>query len=505
MKYLIGIDNGGTFTKVAVFTETGEQVSVVSVATETKTPKQGFAEKDMEVLWKNNALALKQAIQESNINSTDIAAISLSGHGKGLYVLGKSGEIIYNGILSTDSRAWMYAQRWEKNGVAKKIFDKTYQGILACQPVCLLAWMRDNEPEVYKRIGHIFSIKDYIRYKLTGKSYSEYTDFSGGNLVNLNTSNYDYELLDEFGIADIFPILPPLKYATEICGYITKEVAESTGLREGIPVTAGMFDVDACGIAVGLTDEDVVCMIAGTWSINEFIAKKPIVNGTVKLNSMYCIPKYFLVEESSPTSAGNLEWFIKNILDQDDLKIRSKGDNIYDHINRWVEAVDPHDSKLIFLPFLNGSNVNTMARGTLIGLSSYHEKKHILRAVYEGIVFSHKMHVDRLFKNRKIPESLRLTGGATKSDVWLQIFADVFQIPIDVIEDKELGAHGAAIAAGVGVGIYKNFDEACRTTVKISKRVIPRVEYKVIYQEKYEMYNSVICALDGVWQPFNNL
>lgn len=184
-------------------------------------------------------------------------------------------------------------------------------------------------------------------------------------------------------------------------------------------------------------------MIAGTWSINEFIRKEPVTNGTVSLNSMFCIPGYFLVEESSPTSAGNMEWFIQNLMNYEKREAEEKQGSVYDVTNDWVASIEPWDCNVIFLPFLNGSNVNPLARGSFVGLTAYHTKKHMLRAVYEGIVFSHALHVKKLLKSRECPKTIRLSGGAAKSDVWVQMFADVLQIPIDVIEDKELGAQGA--------------------------------------------------------------
>ena len=122
------------------------------------------------------------------------------------------------------------------------------------------------------------------------------------------------ELLKLFGLERVYEKLPELRQSTDICGYVTHEASLETGLPEGIPVAAGMFDVNACGIASGLSDEEQMCMIAGTWSINEFIRKKPVLNGSVALNSMFCIPGYYLVEESSPTSAGNMEWFIRSLM-----------------------------------------------------------------------------------------------------------------------------------------------------------------------------------------------
>ena len=504
MKYLMGIDNGGTFSKAAIFDENGHQISVASVPTVTITPKPGYTERDMEELWQVNAQAVKEAIEKSGINPADIAGVSFSGHGKGLYLVGKDGKPSYNGIISTDARAWAYVKRWKEDGTAKAVYEKTYQDILACQPVSLLAWLKDNCPEVIENTKYVFAVKDYVRYRMTGEAYAEMSDFSGGNLVNLATGEYDRELMELFGIGEVYDMLPPLKNAADVCGYVTKEASELTLLPEGTPVSAGMFDVNACGIASGLSDGEKMCMIAGTWSINEFIAKEPVLNGTVALNSMFCIPGYYLVEESSPTSAGNMEWFIRNLMNYEKSDAKANGGSVYDITNEWVASIEPEDNNIIFLPFLNGSNEDALAKGTFIGLTAYHSKKHMLRAVYEGIVFSHLTHVKKLLRNREIPESIRLSGGAANSDVWVQIFADALQIPIDVIEDKELGAQGAAIAAGIAAGIYKDYNDGIEKTVKITKTVQPRPEYKEIYEKKYQTYRRVIEGLSGVWECFEN-
>lgn len=500
----MGIDNGGTFSKAAIFDENGIQISVASVPTVTITPKAGYTERDMVELWEVNAEAIRQSIQKSGIEAKDIVGVSFSGHGKGLYMIGADGKPSYHGILSTDARAWEYVQQWNSDGTKEKIYDKSYQEILACQPVSILAWFRDHKPEVLENTKYIFHVKDYIRYMLTGEAYAEYTDSTGGNLVNLNTKQYDRELLSCFGLEMIMDKLPPLKYSSDICGYITEEASKKTGLPVGIPAAAGMFDVDACGIASGLADEEAMCMIAGTWSINEFIAKAPIANGSVALNSMFCIPGYFLVEESSPTSAGNMEWFIHNLMNYEKDEAKGRGVSIYDITNAWVDSIEPQESNVIFLPFLNGSNEDALAKATFIGLTAFHNKKHMLRAVYEGIVFSHMTHVKKLLLNREVPTSIRLSGGAANSDVWVQIFADALQIPIDVIEDKELGAQGAAIAAGIAAGVYQDYQEAIKKTVTITKTISPRVEYKKIYEEKYSTYRAVIDALSVAWNCFKN-
>ena len=501
MKYLIGLDNGGTFSKAAVFDENGTELASSSCPTEVITPKPGYTERDLEVLWEANCTVLKDAVEKSGVATGDIAGISFSGHGKGLYVVKADGSPAWNGILSTDARAWRQVKRWYDDGTNKKVYGKTYQEILACQPVSLLAWLKENEPEAYADTAYVFSVNDYVRFRLTGEAYAEYTNFSGGNLVNLETGAYDRELLELFGIGEVYDKLPPLKHASDVCGHVCREASLKTGLPEGIPCAAGMFDVDACGVATGLTDEEQLCMIAGTWSINEYIASRPVLNGTVALNSMFCMPGYFLVEESSPTSAGNMEWFINTLMGAE--KNETSG-SIYDVTNKWVESIEPQDSDVVFLPFLNGSNEHALAKGTFVGLTAYHNKKHMLRAVYEGIVFSHVTHVKKLLRNREAPKTVRLSGGAANSPVWVQIFADALQIPIETVDTKEQGAQGAAMAAGIAAGIYRDFREAADRTVKISGICYPRAEYKEIYEKKYARYRAVVDALDCVWDRFEN-
>ena len=176
MKYLMGIDNGGTFSKAALFDEDGKQISVASVPTVTITPQPGYTERDMDELWEVTAQAARQAIEKSGVDAKDIVGVSFSGHGKGLYMVGHDGKPSYNGIASTDTRAWAQVEKWYQDGTKEKVYEKTFQEILAVQPVSLLAWFKENKPEVLENTKYIFAVKDYIRYKLTGEAYSEYTD-----------------------------------------------------------------------------------------------------------------------------------------------------------------------------------------------------------------------------------------------------------------------------------------------------------------------------------------
>jgi len=499
MRYLLGIDNGGTFSKAAIFDETGRQIAVASEQTDVIIRSGGWRERDMEELWQANVRAISRVLRLSGLRSEQIVGISFSGHGKGIYAVDENGRPVGMGILSTDTRAWQYPQKWEKDGTASKVYRRTCQRILSCQPPALLAWMKDHMPDEYRRIRYVFSVKDYLRFRMTGEAYGEYSDFSGANLIDFESKNYARSLLELFGLPEIFDKLPPLRFSTDICGRVTKETASLTGLSEGTIVAAGMFDVNACGIASGLIDETHLCMIAGTWSINEFLSRQPIRDKSVSLNSFFCIPGYYLVEESSPTSAGNMEWFLRRVMQEERETASKKQRSIYDLANEWAASIHPEDSDLLYLPFLNGSPDNPRARGSFIGLTMEHTKRHMLRAVYEGIVFCHVMHVKRLLRNCPMPECIQLSGGAANSPVWVQMFADALQLPVETVAGKELGALGAAMAAGICSGIYRDYAEAVQACVHFTGITMPQPACKEIYARQYRNFIRAVEVLQEFW------
>ncbi|MCL2350929.1 MAG: carbohydrate kinase, partial [Firmicutes bacterium] len=421
----LGIDNGGTSVKAVVFDKTGRRLGSAAEELPLFTPGNGRTERDMEELWRANCRVIRRAVAESGASPGEIKGAACTGHGKGLYLWGADGAPAMNGIVSTDTRAWMYPERWEKDGTAEKAFAKTCQRILACQPVSLLRWLRDNAPDVLANVRWAFGAKDYIRFRLTGEARAELTDISGSGLLNLWTKDYDADLLRLYGLESVRGALPPLARSGEVCGRVTAEAARLCGLPEGLPVAGGMFDIDACAIAMDITDEENIAVIAGTWSINEYISKKPVLDGSVMMNSLYCDGEYYLIEESSPTSAGNLTWFLDKFMPD------VKG---YGEFDALAGSVPPDSENPVFLPFLFGSNYNPRAKAALAGMDGGHTKAQIARAVLEGVCFCHKTHVDRLLGNRARTGAVRLAGGAAKSLLWAQIFADILELPVELID-----------------------------------------------------------------------
>ena len=506
MKYFLGLDNGGTNTKAVLYTEFGEELRQASVDTAVITPRPGFTERNMEEMWRANCSILRQVISESGVDSKQIAGLAVCGHGKGLYLWGKDDKPAYAGILSTDNRAWEHVERWKRDGTERKVFELSYQHIMACQPVALLAWLKDNQPEVLANVRWIFECKDYVRFRLTGKPMGEITDYSGANFINLATRQYDRELMGLFGLDELWDALPPLCRSTDLCGGVSEEAAVLTGLAPGTPVAGGMFDIDACAIAANVLDEKHICMIAGTWSINEYPSRTAVRDGSVLMNSLFSDPDYYLIEESSATSAGNFEWFIRTLLPELEQSTKQEGRSLFDEINAWVEGIPAEEFCPVFLPFTMASNVHPNAKGSFVGITTYHTRKHLVRGIYEGIAFSHRYHLDRLMKTRtEAPETIRLAGGVANSAVWSQMFADVMELPIETVQVRETGALGCAICAAVATGFYSSLKEAAEKMSSIKSTYHPRPAAATAYRRKYELYLKVIAGLDGVWSSMQEL
>lgn len=173
MHYYIGLDNGGTTTKAALFSSTGEEIAVCSMSTAMLTPQPDYVERDMEEMWQANCAVIRGVLEQSGVAPKDVACVGICGHGKGLYLWGKDGRPARRGIISSDNRAWEYPVRWKQDGTEEAVFARSCQHIMACQPVALLAWIRDHEPGVLENVQWVFACKDYVRFRLTGEAKAE--------------------------------------------------------------------------------------------------------------------------------------------------------------------------------------------------------------------------------------------------------------------------------------------------------------------------------------------
>jgi L-xylulokinase len=261
-------------------------------------------------------------------------------------------------------------------------------------------------------------------------------------------------------------------------------------------------------LGAGVYRAGQVCIIAGTWSINEIVTSDPIIDPALFMTSIYTVPDLWLTIEASATSATNLEWYVSQFCAEEKAAADKRGISVYDICSELVDSLPPGGSDIIFHPFLFGSNVQASARAGFYGIAGWHTKAHMLRSLYEGVVYGHLSHLAKLSgasdPSNRI-EVVRLSGGGAHSPVWTQIFADTLQLPMEVPEGIEIGARGAAISAGIGVGVYQDHADAVATAVKVRRRQEPNSAATPFYLERYNEYKNLLECMQEPWERLSRL
>ncbi len=488
MAYWIGVDSGGTFIKAGVYDEKGNEKTISRRNVTVVSRNPGWAERDMDQLYVDACLVAKDALAKSGVAGTDIKGIAISAQGKGLYALDKNKKPVYPGILSSDQRSLDIVKGWERDGIHKQVYPLSLHTIWTGHPVSILAWLRQNEADVYKRINYFMMSHDYLRFRMTGHLGCEITNISESDLYNMKEARYDQRLADLLGIPEALAWLPPTVGAAEVVGGINRETSEATGLPEGIPVAGGLFDVMSTALCAGIVDDRRLNAVMGTWSITTGITKE-LGDGTEfpRTYGVHAEKGYYQTHEGSPTSAGNLDWFAPYLL------VDGKFDLA--RVEEEVASVPKASTDILFLPFLYGTNAGLGMKAGLYGLQALHERRHIEQAIYEGVVFCHYMHLIPMLKYFPKTEALRVTGGPVKSKAWMQLMADVSGLPVEIPEIEETGCVGSAMAAAVGSGHFKDFRSAIDAFNLPVRTVEPDKTAYRAYQDKYGRYVKLINAL----------
>lgn len=485
--FWLGIDCGGTYLKAGLYDVKGHEHGIHRQSLQTVSPLPGYAERDMPQLWQHCATTIAGLLQCTGVSGEQIKGVGISAQGKGLFLLDKQDKPLGNAILSSDRRAMDIVQRWQQDGIPEQLYPITRQTLWTGHPASLLRWVKEHDPQRYAQIGCVMMGHDFLRWCLTGVKGCEESNISESNLYNMSTGQYDARLTQWLGISEIDNALPPVIGSAEICGEITAQAAAITGLAAGTPVVGGLFDVVSTALCAGIEDEHTLNAVMGTWAVTSGIAHglrgheaHPYVYGRYVNDGQY------IVHEASPTSSGNLEWFTAQW-----------GELSFAEINQAVASLPKAASDLFFLPFLYGSNAGLEMTSGFYGMQALHTRAHLLQAVYEGVVFSHMTHLNRMRERFTEVHTLRVTGGPAHSDIWMQMLADVSGLRIELPQVEETGCFGAALAARVGTSVYPNFSDAQRSLQHPIRTLLPDMTAHAHYQRKYRQYQDLITALQG--------
>jgi L-xylulokinase len=495
VRRLLGIDAGSTVTKSVLFDVDGRQVASASRRVRLSYPQPHHVERDQDELWAAVAETVREVLVASGTDGSDVIAVGVTSHGDGVYLVDDGGRPTRRGIMSLDTRAQAIVAEWEANGVADRALELTGQRPWPSAPVALLAWLARHEPDVLARSSWALPSKDMLRHRLTGAISTEPTEASL-SFTNVRTQDYDDAIPTLYGLPGLGRLLAPVLPCGAVSGTVTAEAAAVTGLAVGTPVASSAHDVDCSAVGTGVVNPGTASVVAGSFSINQVVSTAPVV-GAGWCARNFVRDLHWLNMSLSPTSAATMEWFTQTLCADELARGAAEGD-AFGFVDREVRALGTAPSDVVFLPFLYGSPLAVDASGGFVGLKGWHTRGHMLRSVMEGVTFTHRHHVDLLSQAFAI-ESVRLTGGASKSAYWSQLFADVLDRQVDVTDAEESGALGAALLAGVAAGQFADVVDAVRRTVHVTTTYLPRPEQVARMEAAYGSYNDVIAALVPFW------
>ncbi|MGS0897228.1 FGGY-family carbohydrate kinase [Burkholderia stagnalis] len=499
--YLLGLDAGNTMTKAVLFDMSGKEIGAERKRNPIRFSAPGHTERDADRMWQEAAEAIRALLQNTGVAPSDIAAISTSGYGAGLYLVDQRGSPTRAGIMSTDSRANHVVDQWVRDRVAAQNEIRVQQRLWSGQPAPLLNWLALCEPDVIDRTHRILFCKDFLRGKLCGIFDTDPTDAGISGLSDITRQRYDPEFFESLGIDAWYGKLPEIAPSTAIAGKVTATASGLTGLLEGTPVVRGVVDVVAAALASGVAAPNQMSVVAGTFSINSTLHTSPRLDCLPLLQSPYPIDDLYLATEGSPTSASNFEWYCKSVLGPVvAAAAEDSGRTIYESLSGRVQNAMDRTNNILFLPFLFGGPESAPAG--FIGLEAAHDSGDIVRAIFEGIAFAHRLDIEALSAGRDVApvDTIRLTGGAARSEPWMQIFADVLGLPVEVTGCSELGALGTAMAAAVGLGEYASWTDAMSSMVRVTRRIEPRPEWQARYSRKFRRFQDHVQALAALNQ-----
>jgi len=496
MPYLLGIDIGTTGVKTLLIDERGETVASCTVPHPLYTPRPGWTEQDPEDWWKGTVTSVQEVLRMSGVDPGAIAGIGLSGQMHSSVFLDRKDRVIRPAILWNDGRTTPQC-RWielagEEN-LRRWVANPALEGFTAPKVI----WLRENEPENYRKVRTLLLPKDYVRFRLTGEKATEYSDAAGTLFLDVRNRRWSKEMLEALDIPE--DILPPVYESVDVCGKVTKEAAELTGLKPGTPVVGGGAD-NACGATgAGVVREGRVLSSIGTSGTVVAPSKVVQVDPEMRAHTFcHSVPGMWYVMGVVLSAGGSLRWFKDALGQLEKVAEELTGVDAYDLLTKEAQRAEPGSEGLVFLPYITGERTphrDADARGVFFGLSARHTRAHLVRAVLEGITFAMRDSLEIIRGLGIRVEEIRATGGGAKSPFWRQLQADVYGAPVYTPTNTEGPAFGAALMAGVGAGLFHDLADAADELVHIATTAEPDSERVRVYDEFYGIFRSLYPAL----------
>lgn len=462
MAKLLGIDIGTSGCKVLLIDETGQVLKQASREYPLYVPQPLWSEQNPEDWWNAVAECLAEIGESAD-------AIGVTGQMHGAVFLDENDQVIRPAILWNDQRTVAECQEIDATVGVETVRQVTCNPPLTGFQAPKLLWLRNHEPEAFARVRSLLLPKDYIRFRLTGEKVTEVSDASGTGLFDVPNRRWSTEMIAKLGLDT--SVFPRCVESYEVTGKTS----------EGVPVVGGGGDQAAGAVGTGAVEPGIISVSLGTSGV-VFTALPAANYDKAGAAHTFCHANGGWHAMGVMLSCGGaLRWYR-------DVLARAP----YDEISAEAAQAPLGSEGLTFLPYLSGERSphnDPLARGAFAGLTLGQDRRHFSRSVFEGISFGLLDGFHLLAGLGATAEEVRVTSGGAKSRFWVQMLADMFGRPCVTLECDEGPAYGAAILAGVGVGLWSDVATACRAIVRRKSQIDPSgADYAAVYARYRELY-----------------
>jgi L-xylulokinase len=490
--YFLGIDAGQTVVKAVLFDESFNEIGQASNASPNDSPQPRFVQRSQQDLWKAASASISDAIGSAGVSPAEIKGVGIAGHGDGLHLVQNNGASVGEAIMAVDSRAWREMDEiLSDQKRSQEILDVSGQVPFLGSTGVIMAWVKNNQPELLEQSDAMLFCKDVLRLRLTETIGTDYSDASA-SFLDVAKAEWSNEVLQGYGLGDYQHLLPKLDASTEIVAEVTSQGAKETGLVEGTSLVAGSHDVHAAALGMGSLQENMLTLIAGSFSINAVTtnstATDPRWQSRVSLDTSKRISM-----STSATASTTLQWVLKTL----GIKTEDERSKIF----QAAATIDQSDDLPILLPYLFASPFGETPSGTFLGLRSWHTPAHLIRATLEGIVWMHIWHTDALSSSFSFDGTVRLGGGISRSELYCQMVADALGSAVETIQIQETGAFGAAGLAAIGANHFSL--EEIGERVRVDKRFEPNSSGVSYWENRKHILYQTHSALSPIWEKLS--
>ncbi len=489
MSHVLGIDVSTTATKAVLVDGRGDVSASASAEYPFSVPRPLWAEQEPSLWWQAAQQAIPAALSAAGIRGSDVEAIGLTGQMHGLVLLDAADKVLRPAILWNDQRTADECELIRSTLGRERLVRITGNDALTGFTAPKLVWVRRHEPDTWARAAHVLLPKDYLRLCLTGERAMDKADGAGTILFDLAARDWSADVLEALEIPPAW--LPSTFEGPEVTGALSAAAAEATGLAAGTPVVAGGGDQSANAVGVGAVEPGLVALSLGTSGVVFAATAEPLYEERGRVHAFcHALPERWHMMSVMLSAAGSLRWFRDALAPGED----------FGALTASAADVPPGSDGLLFLPYLSGErspHPDPLARGAFVGLTLSHDRRHMTRAVLEGVAFGLRDGVQLMQEaGMPPPAQIRASGGGLASPLWRQVLADVLGTEIATVNTSEGAASGAALLAATGAGWYPSVQAGVEAMVS-SRPVAAPGEEASRYSEMYAIYRGLYPALAG--------